>query len=181
LKKIVVPVVLLFGLLLISTIGVNIAAACKGKENAVVITPPEEPPSHNAGGNGVERACIHVSWIAILRSPAIQPLKYYTLTISATDGGTTEPAPGSYVYYACEPHVWRTCAPHACCACKHVRCACICTRTVVTVTAIPDEGYAFDHWVLDGVDNLENPINVLMDENHDLLAVFVSVLPPPPE
>lgn len=170
-KKIVFPVVLLFGILLISTIGVSTATACKEKENAVVITPPEEQPSHNAGGNGVERACIHVPWIAILRSPAIQPLKY-TLTISVNNPayGTTDPAPGTYVYYA------HTCAPHACCACEHVCCAC--TRTVVTVTAIPYAGYTFDHWELDGADNSVKPINVLMDADHDLLAVFVVAAKP---
>jgi hypothetical protein len=53
-KKIVIPVVLLFGLLLTSTIGVSIAAAQKPdwtvKQVAQVITPPiEAPPSHAAG------------------------------------------------------------------------------------------------------------------------------------
>ena len=78
-KKIVVPVVLLFGLLLVSTIGVSTAAATKPewteKQDAVVVTPPEDPPAHTAGGNGVIRAEIHVPWRAIERSPAIQPLE----------------------------------------------------------------------------------------------------------
>jgi len=77
-KKIVIPVVLLFGLLLVSTIGVSIAAAQNPdwtvKQDAVVITPPEEPPAHTAGGNGVVRAEINVPLIAILKSPAIQAL-----------------------------------------------------------------------------------------------------------
>jgi len=78
LKKIVFSVVLLFGLLLISTIGVSTAAATKPewteKSDAVVITPPEDPPAHTAGGNGEVRAEVHVPWIAILKSPAIQSL-----------------------------------------------------------------------------------------------------------
>ena len=78
LKKIIVPAVLLFGFLLISAIGVSTAAATQPewtqKSDAVVVTPPEEPPSHNAGGNGEVRAEVHVPLIAILKSPAIQSL-----------------------------------------------------------------------------------------------------------
>jgi len=69
----------------------------------------------------------------------------YTLTISTTTGGTTDPAPGSYTH------------PEG---------------TSVTVTAIPDSGYEFDHWVLDGATRTENPITVLMDSDHTLTAYF---------
>jgi len=77
-KKIVIPVVLLFGLLLAATIGASTVAATQPewttKQDALVITPPEEPPAHTAGGDGVIRAEINVPLIAILKSPAIQPL-----------------------------------------------------------------------------------------------------------
>lgn len=75
----------------------------------------------------------------------------YTLTITVTVGGTTDPAPGSYTYPS---------------------------GTVVTVTALPDVGYAFDHWELDGVNvGAANPINVTMDANHTLHAVFTAMPP----
>jgi len=70
----------------------------------------------------------------------------YTLTISATAGGTTNPAPGTY-----------TCS----------------AGTTVEVTATPDVGYRFDHWVLNGSPaGSDNPISILMDSNHNLQAVF---------
>jgi len=76
------------------------------------------------------------------------PAVEYTLTISAV-GGTTNPAPGSYKYAA---------------------------GTTVRVTAIPVPGYApFHHWELDGVTRTENPIDVLMDKDHTLVAVFAPV------
>jgi hypothetical protein len=69
----------------------------------------------------------------------------HTLTITATAGGTTSPPPPSYV---CE------------------------AGTNVTVTAIPDTYYILDHWELDGVNRTDNPINVTMDKDHTLHAVF---------
>jgi hypothetical protein len=74
------------------------------------------------------------------------PLLSYTLTIAATYGGTTDPAPGSYSYVA---------------------------GTNVTVTAYPAGFYVFDHWGLDGVNYTVNPITVTMNANHTLQAVFV--------
>lgn len=75
-KKIIVPVVLLFGILLISTIGVGTAAATQPASDAVVVTP--EP----AGVNGEIRAHIHVPNIAIDRSPVI----YYLWEMPGNDG-----------------------------------------------------------------------------------------------
>jgi parallel beta-helix repeat protein len=70
----------------------------------------------------------------------------YTLTISSTSGGTTEPLPGLYKYTV---------------------------GTIVEVKAVANFGYVFDHWVLDGAYDLANPINVTMNMNHTLSAVFV--------
>jgi hypothetical protein len=72
----------------------------------------------------------------------------YSLEISATSGGTTDPAPGSYVYDA---------------------------GSVVPVTAHPDSSFVLDHWELDGgsVGN-SLTIDVPMDADHTLLAVFVT-------
>jgi hypothetical protein len=75
-----------------------------------------------------------------------EPLPIYTLTITSTTGGTTNPALGSYQY------------PQG---------------TKVTVTAIPTAPYTFDHWLLDDSDaGNTNPINVTMDTNHTLHAIF---------
>ena len=79
---------------------------------------------------------------------------YYDLTITATTGGTTSPAPGVHSYAE---------------------------GTVVSVTAIPDLGYNFDHWELDGSNiGSANPTSVTMDADHALHAVFVEIPPVPP-
>jgi hypothetical protein len=80
--------------------------------------------------------------------PVIVPR--YTLTITSTSGGTTDPVPDSYLYDA---------------------------GTVVSVAAIPDLGY-FDHWELDGVYvGPANPIDVTMVVDHTLHAVFKDLVP----
>lgn len=87
------------------------------------------------------------------------PVAIYALSISAAAGGTTDPRPGDYEFDE---------------------------GTIVVVTAMPDPplpngngGYYFDHWELDGVVKTENPITVLMDKDHALLATF-STTPPRP-
>ena len=85
-------------------------------------------------------------------SPSAPP-ETYTLTISSTSGGTTNPPPGVYEYTA---------------------------GATATVTAIPEMGYYFDHWELDSVSKTENPINITMNKNCTLLAVFTTTPPPPP-
>jgi len=77
----------------------------------------------------------------------------YTLTISSTAGGTTDPTPGSHSYPA---------------------------DTVVRVTAYTVSGYRFVRWELDGVQKTMNPIDVLMDRDHSLHAVFEAIQPPGP-
>lgn len=81
------------------------------------------------------------------------PPPEYMLTISATVGGITDPAPGSYYYPA---------------------------EIVAQIIAYPDRGYLFDHWLVDGVTReTENPISVLMDRDHTLQAVFIKAPPIP--
>ena len=79
------------------------------------------------------------------------PIPYYNLTISTTPGGTTNPALGTYTYA---------------------------NGTTLNVTAIPNIGYSFDYWLLDGQVRTENPITVVMDSNHTLEAYFVDDIPP---
>ena len=44
--------------------------------------------------------------------------------------------------------------------------------TPMIVTATSDVGYTFEHWVLDGQNITDNPINVSMTTDHTLLPVF---------
>jgi hypothetical protein len=83
----------------------------------------------------------------------LQATTEYTIAITATQGGTTDPPPGINYFVG---------------------------GTIAVITANPYYGYDFDHWVLDGVVHTENPINIFMDGNHTLDAVFV-VTPPPPQ
>jgi hypothetical protein len=82
------------------------------------------------------------------------PPTTYKLNLSVTIGGTTDPAPGIYEYDK---------------------------GTTITVNAIPADGYYFNHWELDGSIKTENPISVLMDRDHTLLAVFTEQPLAPPE
>ena len=77
---------------------------------------------------------------------AVFQLLTYRLTILSSTGGTTNPTPGTYTYPA---------------------------GTVVQVTAIPDTGYRFDHWVLDSSPaGSASPISITMNDDHALQAVF---------
>jgi hypothetical protein len=71
------------------------------------------------------------------------------LTIIATEGGTTDPTPGTYTYSS---------------------------GSTVTVTAIPNPGYKFSHWLLDGQTRSQNPIQLVMIANYTLTAVFVQIV-----
>lgn len=72
----------------------------------------------------------------------------YTLTISTTEGGTTDPAPGEHDYE---------------------------DGTTAWVEAIPDEGYDFSHWEKDGgYAGSDNPYSVYMGANHTLHSVFAT-------
>lgn len=76
-------------------------------------------------------------------------LIYYDLTITTTPGGTTNPSLGTY--------------SHPC-------------GNVTEVLAIPNAGYLFDHWELDGFNvGSSNPISVTMDQNHTLRAIFKGI------
>ena len=80
------------------------------------------------------------------------PPTTYTLTITATVGGTTDPAPGTYSYTA---------------------------NSTVEVTAIPDAGYLFDYWELDGANvGSANPFSVNINRDIILKAVFTTIPPP---
>ena len=70
----------------------------------------------------------------------------YDLTISTTAGGSTSPVSGSHTYGS---------------------------GISVSVQATAGTGFAFDNWTLDGVNaGTANPINVTMNSNHALQAIF---------
>ncbi len=75
----------------------------------------------------------------------------YALTVGASVGGTTEPAPGVYNYTE---------------------------GSVVVVSAVADVGFSFDYWLLDGEVWSENPISVVMDGAHVLWVFFVDDVAP---
>jgi len=75
----------------------------------------------------------------------------YQLSITSTTGGTTNPAPGIYTYV---------------------------NGTHVVITAVPNNGFSFDYWLLDGVKTTQNPITINMNANHTLEAHFIDNIPP---
>jgi parallel beta-helix repeat protein len=85
-----------------------------------------------------------------LKNPYGPPIITYSLTMTTTIGGTTNPNPGTYIFTA---------------------------NSAVQVMAIQEADYLFEHWELDGVNvGSSNPFTVTMDKNHVLKAVFSLVL-----
>lgn len=70
----------------------------------------------------------------------------YKLTLTTTNGGTTNPPPETIDYTEGD---------------------------LANITAIPNLGYSFDHWQFDGENRTENPLSIQMDTNHTLTAVFI--------
>ena len=81
------------------------------------------------------------------------PTEQFRINVATTFGGTTDPEPQIYTHD---------------------------NGTNVAVTAIPDSGYRFLKWELDGVSDVKKSINVTMDRDHSLLAVLVLDHPSPP-
>jgi hypothetical protein len=76
-------------------------------------------------------------------------LQQFTLTISATTGGTTDPMPGTYSLFC---------------------------GSNVSVTATPFTNYQFDYWSFAGVNvGSNNPISITVNADGGLVAVFSSV------
>jgi len=90
--------------------------------------------------------CVAISQTYIGLEPAPQD---YTLDISVDGGGSTVPSVGEHWYASGD---------------------------TATVTAIAGSGWGFDHWTLDDSPaGSDNPIEILMNTNHTLTAVFVEV------
>jgi hypothetical protein len=87
--------------------------------------------------------------LAYYSFPAPHP--EYTLEIASAAEGTTDPPAGIHGFTA---------------------------GTTLNVTALPNLGFSFAHWVFDGDDRSENPVTVVMDANHSLVPCFVDDIPP---
>ncbi|HXX87815.1 MAG TPA: PKD domain-containing protein [Candidatus Acidoferrum sp.] len=93
---------------------------------------------------------VHVDGIANL-TPVFK-LIMLNLTVETSTGGTTNPAPGTYLYAS---------------------------GTNASIRAVPGVGYNFDHWLLDGTpEGSTQPFNFEMTQNCSAEAVFVPAPPP---
>jgi hypothetical protein len=88
----------------------------------------------------------------LLRAVFVEiPPGEFELFVEVAGNGTTNPSPGSHFFA---------------------------NGTVFSVVAFPDPGWMLDHWMLDDMDvGSSNPIEVTMDDNHVLTAVFVEIPP----
>jgi len=85
-------------------------------------------------------------------SKAVQPAETL-LTIAAGEGGTTDPAPGTYTHRPTD---------------------------TVQITAIPNAGYYVLGWTVDGVSKgSENTIYISMATSHNVAVAFTTTQPPP--
>jgi hypothetical protein len=102
-------------------------------------------------GNGVNPIMVQMNAPHGATAHYTPTVQAYTLTVSSTAGGTTNPTPGSYIYVV---------------------------NSVVPVYANALPNYLFDHWVFDGgnVGSI-NPYSVTMNMNHTLQAVFAPIPP----
>lgn len=107
-----------------------------------------DDPSLPSGAIGIRPWSSHVEVDYV---DVTAPPVIYNLTITSTTGGTTDP---TSAIYECD------------------------AGTIVTVTAKPNEGSTFKRFELDGEVKMQNPINVGMDADHSLLAVFEVAAPP---
>lgn len=80
------------------------------------------------------------------------PPEEAVVTITALGQGTTNPEPGAHIILIGE---------------------------LLTITAIPQPGYQFDHWQGD-ITGIENPKTIEVTGNLSIVAVFVTEIPPAP-
>jgi len=123
-----------------------------GPQITVVVTHPEYDSKTLGVTINTDGATIGVPLNPKQGAPP--PVVKYGLIVTASRGGSTTPAPGSYVYDA---------------------------NTTVTETAIPEAGYELVRWELDGVVKpAASLIAVIMTEDFVLNAVFEAGAPPAP-
>jgi len=117
--------------------------------------------SDGSAHDGDEFAYRYSEWEIVVASDLcfyvygdLVPPPQKTLTIQSGSHGSTSPVAGAYNYTQ-----YTYSAP---------------------VTAYPDGGYYFDHWVLDVSHNIsQNPITVYMDADHTIYPIFLPTGSPP--
>lgn len=90
----------------------------------------------------------------LFRWNIIKPKLELTISVTPSGAGTTDPAPGKYMYAKGD---------------------------TVRVSAIEFSGYVFKNWLLDGKIVTGKTITVTMDAPHTLEAIFEAYVPPPYE
>jgi hypothetical protein len=92
---------------------------------------------------------INVTMTAYHAVVAVFVAATYSVTIRAGEGGTTDPAPGTYGPYS--------------------------YGYSLTVRAIPNAGYRFESWLVDGVTYTVNPLTVTVTKDLSITASFSPV------
>lgn len=99
------------------------------------------------GTDYVSIAAGRVHSVALIET---EPPSDYTLTIGTEGSGTTVPAPGNHIYDVGEE---------------------------VLITAVPDDDWLFEMWVINGTQVYDNPYTVTMNSNITAIAHFEPVPP----
>jgi len=95
--------------------------------------------------DGIDENPRTVGLYSDLNVSALYKAVYCLEILVPSGGGTTDPSPGTHEYL---------------------------NGTILTVSAIPDEGFIFAVWNLDGQCLAQNPITVTMNSDHTLKAYF---------
>ncbi len=88
----------------------------------------------------------------LFRWNMLKPIIQLEISVEPSEGGTTNPAPGTYKYTRGE---------------------------TVTIKATPASGYNFEKWIVDGKEAGKTPtLTITMDNSHVVKAVFAEQRPP---
>jgi len=129
------------GKICIFEFNVTAAPTDPGKYSSALLIDSSDTYLLDANGNEVPNVAKENGYYEIIKlGPS------YSLTISTTSGGTTNPKPGTYLYPS---------------------------GASVQVTATPAANYRFDHWEINETNIGDaNPVTVTMNASYMLLAVF---------
>ena len=93
------------------------------------------------------------AYISMPKQENTQPSTTYTVTVQSSVNGTTTPTPGTYNYTS---------------------------GSSVTFAAVPNTGYKFDYWLIDGAVNETNPLTIIITSDFAINPVFTSESQPTP-
>jgi len=117
----------------------------------LIVNPSEQYVwSYTSGLSTLQNDSLTVSTSGSVTGNYVQKVTY-SLTVTATSGGITNPTVGTHIYQS---------------------------GSTVQVNAIPNAGFQLDHWELNGTNvGNANPYSVLMTQDYTLNAVFTSTPP----